>query len=252
MIIRVAVAVDTGMHRIGIKPEDAVEFIKRVESYPNLAVDGFFSHMSNADAADQSHAHGQAQKFHTMVDEIRAFRPDVDYRFSLANSAGLLSVKDSLFTDARPGIIQYGIMPSLDVPNRLGLKPVLSLHSEVVHVQHLEAGEGIGYGSTYITPEPMTIATIPVGYADGYPRSLSNRGTVLIQGTRCPVVGRICMDQFMVAVPDTITVKPGDKVVLLGSQGHESISALEIAALASTIPYEIFCGFSDRVPRQYI
>lgn len=143
-------------------------------------------------------------------------------------------------------------MPSLDVPNRLGLKPVLSLHSEVVHVQHLEAGEGIGYGSTYITPEPMTIATIPVGYADGYPRSLSNRGTVLIQGTRCPVVGRICMDQFMVAVPNTITVKPGDKVVLLGSQGHESISALEIAALASTIPYEIFCGFSDRVPRQYI
>lgn len=242
MIIRVAVAVDTGMHRIGIKPEDAVEFIKRVESYPNLAVDGFFSHMSNADAADQSHAHGQAQKFHTMVDEIRAFRPDADYRFSLANSAGLLSVKDSLFTDARPGIIQYGIMPSLDVPNRLGLKPVLSFHSEVVHVQHLEAGEG----------EPMTIATIPVGYADGYPRSLSNRGTVLIQGTRCPVVGRICMDQFMVAIPDTITVKPGDKVVLLGSQGHESISALEIAALASTIPYEIFCGFSDRVPRQYI
>ena len=240
------------MHRIGIKPEDVVEFIKRVESYHNLAVDGFFSHMSNADAADQSHAHGQAQKFHTMVDEIRAFRPDADYRFSLANSAGLLSVKDSLFTDARPGIIQYGIMPSLDVPNRLGLKPVLSLHSEVVHVQHLEAGEGIGYGSTYITPEPMTIATIPVGYADGYPRSLSNRGTVLIQGTRCPVVGRICMDQFMVAVPDTITVKPGDKVVLLGSQGHESISALEIAALASTIPYEIFCGFSDRVPRQYI
>ena len=213
MIIRVAVAVDTGMHRIGIKPEDAIEFIKRVESYPNLAVDGFFSHMSNADAADQSHAHGQAQKFHKMVDEIRAFRPDADYRFSLANSAGLLSV---------------------------------------VHVQHLEAGEGIGYGSTYVTPEPMTIATIPVGYADGYPRSLSNRGTVLIQGTRCPVVGRICMDQFMVAIPDTITVKPGDKVVLLGSQGHESISALEIAALASTIPYEIFCGFSDRVPRQYI
>ena len=115
-------------------------------------------------------------------------------------------------------------MPSLDVPNRLGLKPVLSFHSEVVHVQHVPAGEGIGYGSTYVTPEPMTIATIPVGYADGYPRSLSNRGTVLIHGTRCPVVGRICMDQFMVAVPDTITVKPGDKVVLLGSQGHESIS----------------------------
>ena len=158
MIIRVAVAVDTGMHRIGIKPEDAVEFIKRVESYENLEVDGFFSHMSNADAADQTHAHSQALKFHRMVDEIKAFRPDADYRFSLANSAGLLSVKDSLFTDARPGIIQYGIMPSLDVPNRLGLKPVLSFHSEVVHVQQVPAGEGIGgphIGANY--PWPMSI-----------------------------------------------------------------------------------------------
>ena len=203
MIIRVAVAVDTGMHRIGIKPEDAVEFIKRVESYENLEVDGFFSHMSNADAADQSHAHGQAQKFHKMVDEIRAFRPDADYRFSLANSAGLLSVKDSLFTDARPGIIQYGIMPSLDVPNRLGLKPVLSFHSEVVHVQHLEAGEGIGYGSTYVTPEPMTIATIPVGYADGYPRSLSNRGTVLIHGRLWPWTNFSAMSE---SFPDPLGV----------------------------------------------
>lgn len=252
IIIRVTVAVDTGMHRIGIQPENALQFIKHVEHFDHLEIDGFFSHMSNADAADQTHAHGQAERFHNMVDAIREFRPNIDYRFSLANSAGLLAVKDSLFTDARPGIIQYGIMPSLDVPNRLGLKPVLSFHSEVVHVQHLPAGEGIGYGSTYVTPEPMTIATIPVGYADGYPRSLSNRGSVLIHGTRCPVVGRICMDQFMVAVPPTITVKPGDKVVLLGSQGHESISALEIAALASTIPYEIFTGFSDRIPRQYI
>ena len=250
--IELAVAVDTGMHRIGINPDNAIDFIKHIDQYPNLHIDGFFSHMSNADAAYQSHAHGQAQKFHAMVDAIRAFRPDEEYRFSLANSAGLLSVKDSLFTDARPGIIQYGIMPSLDVPNRLGLKPVLSLHSEVVHVQHLPAGEGIGYGSTYVTPRPMTIATIPMGYADGYPRSLSNRGSVLIHGTRCPVVGRVCMDQFMVAIPDELTVVPGDKVVLLGAQGHESITALEIAALANTIPYEIFCGFSERVPRQYI
>ncbi len=251
-IIELAVAVDTGMHRIGIKPKDAVDFIKRIDNYPNLHIDGFFSHMANADAANQSHAHEQALYFHKMVGEIRAFRPDEDYRFSLANSAGLLAVKDSLFTDARPGIIQYGIMPSLDVPNKLGLKPVLSLHSEVVHTQHLQKGESIGYGSTYVTSQPMTIATVPIGYADGYPRSLSNRGAVLIHGTRCPVVGRVCMDQLMVRIPDEITVVPGDKVVLLGSQGHESITALEIAALAGTIPYEIFCGFSDRLPRQYI
>ena len=251
MTIPVCIAVDTGMHRIGIRPEDACAFIEKVESYSHLEVDGFFSHMANADAADQTHAHDQAALFGKMVQEVRAFRPDEDYRFSFANSAGLLAIKDSLYTDARPGIIQYGIMPSLDVPNRLGLKPVLSLHSEVVHVQHLEAGEGIGYGSTHVTSKPTTIATIPMGYADGYPRSLSNRGSVLIKGVRCPVVGRVCMDQFMVAVPDEITVEVGDHVVLLGQQGHESITALEIAALANTIPYEIFCGFSERVPRVY-
>ena len=251
MTIPVCIAVDTGMHRIGIRPEDACAFIEKVESYSHLEVDGFFYHMANADAADQTHAHDQAALFGKMVQEVRAFRPDEDYRFSFANSAGLLAIKDSLYTDARPGIIQYGIMPSLDVPNRLGLKPVLSLHSEVVHVQHLEAGEGIGYGSTHVASKPTTIATIPMGYADGYPRSLSNRGSVLIKGVRCPVVGRVCMDQFMVAVPDEITVEVGDHVVLLGQQGHESITALEIAALANTIPYEIFCGFSERVPRVY-
>lgn len=252
MIMPVCVAVDTGMHRIGIKPEEALVFIEMVEQYEHLQVDGFFSHMANADAADQTHAHEQAQRFGRMVEAIRAFRPDAEYRFSFANSAGLLSVKDSLFTDARPGIIQYGIMPSLDVPNRLGLKPVLSLHSEVVHVQTVPAGEGIGYGSTYVPAKDMRVATIPVGYADGYPRSLSNRGAVLIHGTRCPIVGRICMDQCMVAVPDHIEVVPGDKVVLLGAQGNESITALEVAAWAHTIPYEIFCGFSERVPRSYV
>lgn len=249
--IPVCIAVDTGMHRIGIDPQQACDFIQKVESYSNLSVDGFFSHMANADAADQSHAHEQAGRFGQMVEAVKAFRPDKDYRFSFANSAGLLAIKDSLYTDARPGIIQYGIMPSLDVPNRLGLRPVLSLHSEVVHVQDLGPGQGIGYGSTYVTTKPTRIATIPMGYADGYPRSLSNRGSVLIKGVRCPVVGRICMDQFMVAIPDEISVQVGDHVVLLGQQGHESITALEIATLANTIPYEIFCGFSERVPRIY-
>ena len=251
MTIPVCIAVDTGMHRIGIQPKDAWAFIEEIEAYSNLKVDGFFSHMANADAADQSHAHDQAASFGAMVEAVKAFRPDQDYRFSFANSAGLLAIKDSLYTDARPGIIQYGIMPSMDVPNRLGLKPVLSLHSEVVHVQHLEKGQGIGYGSTYVTTGPTTVATIPMGYADGYPRSLSNRGAVLIKGVRCPVVGRVCMDQFMVMVPQDVEVAVGDPVVLLGQQGHESITALEIAALANTIPYEIFCGFSERVPRVY-
>ena len=250
-IVECAIAVDTGMHRIGSNPEDVLAFLERVESYEYLRVDGFFSHLANGDAADQSHANFQVSQFRKVVETIRAHR-DEDYRFSLANSAGLLAVKDSLFNDARPGIIQYGIMPSMDVPNRLGLKPALSLYSKVVHVQHLPKGSSIGYGSTYTTTDAETIATIPVGYADGYPRALSNKGSVLIHGARCPIVGRICMDQFMVKVPEHITVAPGDAVVLLGKQGQESITALELAYLVGTIPYEIFCNFSERVPRHYI
>lgn len=251
VIVECAIAVDTGMHRIGIRPQDAMEFIEKVESYPHLRVDGFFSHMASADAADKTEAHAQTAAFRDMVTTIRKHRSD-PFRFSLANSAGLLAVKDSLFTDARPGIIQYGIMPSLDVPNRLGLKPALSFYSKVVHVQHLGGGEKIGYGGTYTTDRPMTIATVPVGYADGFPRSLSNRGSVLIHGKRCPIVGRVCMDQLMVAMPDGVGVAPGDEVVLIGTQGQESITVLELATLTGTIPYEIFTGFSERVPRIYI
>lgn len=251
MIVYCAVAIDTGMHRIGIRPEDALAFIEKVESYDRLKVDGFFSHLANGDAADRSHSTEQIQKFRQMVETIRAHRQE-DYRFSLANSAGLLWVKESLFNDARPGIIQYGIMPSLDVPNRLSLKPALSFHSKVVHIQHLDVGESVGYGCTYRTREPSVIATVPVGYGDGYPRSLSNRGSVLIQGVRCPIVGRICMDQLMVRVPDGVDVHVGDDVVLIGKQGHESITVLELAYLVGTIPYEIFCNFSERVPRSYV
>lgn len=249
-VVYCAVAVDTGMHRIGIAPEEVLSFIDMVDSYSHLKVEGIFSHMANADGADQTHAKAQVAAFRKIVEEVRLAKGD-GYRFSLANSAGLMALKESLFTDARPGIIQYGIMPSLDVPNTLGLRPVLSFHSEVVHVQHLEPGEYVGYGSTYVTKRPTTIATIPVGYADGFPRSLSNRGSVLIHGRRCPVAGRVCMDQIMVEVPEGMHVEPGDKVVLIGKQGHESITALEIATLTGTIPYEIFCGIAERVPRLY-
>ena len=250
-IVDCCIAVDTGMHRIGIRPEDAVAFMNKVESYPHLRVDGFFSHMACADSADKASALKQTEAFRSMVTAVRQVR-DEPFRFSMANSAGLLAIKDSLFTDARPGIIQYGIMPSLEVPNRLGLRPALSLYSKVVHVQHLPAGERVGYGGTYLTERPTTIATIPVGYADGIPRSLSNRGSVLSHGVRCPFAGRVCMDQLMVAVPDGVKVAPGDEVVIIGQQGHESITVLEMATLTGTIPYEIFCGFTERVPRVYI
>jgi len=250
-VTEVVVAVDTGMHRIGIDPQSALAFLERLDGYSHIKVRGFFTHMANADSADQSDAKVQIAAFRDMIETIQSCRTE-DYSFSMANSAGLMAIPESLFTDARPGIIQYGIMPSLDVPNTLGVKPILSFHSEVVHVQHLDEGKAVGYGSTYVTTKPTTIATIPVGYADGLPRVLSNRGSVLIHGVRCNIVGRVCMDQFMVAMPDGIDVAPGDKVVIIGKQGHESITALEIATLANTIPYEILCGIAERVPRIYV
>lgn len=251
-----SIAVDTGMHRIGVAPEHVLEFMDKVNGYSHLRVEGFFSHLANGDAADQTHANMQAKIFRDVVHTIKEQRGD-HYRFSLANSAGLLVVENSLlndaFNDSRPGIIQYGIMPSMDVPNRLGLRPALSFFSKVVHVQHLKSGESIGYGSTFTTTSRhTTIATIPVGYADGYPRTLSNRGHVLIHGRRCPIVGRICMDQLMVEVPPGVLCQPGDDVVLIGTQGNESITVLEVAYLVGTIPYEIFCNFSERVPRVYV
>lgn len=245
------IAVDTGMHRIGIAPEEAMKMVARIESYAHLRVNGFFSHLANADAVDLTHARRQTERFCTMMKEIRSQR-NVNYRFSLANSAALLVLPNAFFTDVRPGIIQYGIMPSPNVPNILGLQPVLSLHSTVVQTQRLATGESVGYGSSYAVTRPVTLATLPVGYADGYPRSLSNCGEVLIHGYRCPVVGRVCMDQTIVALPENVDATPGDEVVLIGTQDKETITAYELAALAGTIPYEILSGISARVPRIYV
>ncbi|MGI6075826.1 MAG: alanine racemase [Pyramidobacter sp.] len=249
--VECCIAVDTGMHRIGIVPEDALDMMDRIEAFPHLRVNGFFSHMANADAADQSHAKGQIEGFAQMAKRVKAQR-GAHYRFSIANSAGLLAIPESIFTDVRPGIIMYGLMPSECVPNRLDLEPVLSFHSHVVHVQHLRRGESVGYGSAFTAESPCTVATLPVGYADGYPRCLSNRSSVLIAGKRCPVVGHICMDQLMVRLPDGLSAVPGDEAVLIGRQGGECIAAEELARLAGTIAYEIVSDVAARVPRQYV
>ena len=249
--VECCIAVDTGMHRIGIAPENALDMAARIETFPHLKVNGFFSHMANADAADRSDAEGQIGRFARMVRRVEAQR-GTQNRFSLANSAGLLSIPESIFTDVRPGIIMYGLMPSDCVDNRLGLEPVLSFYSQVVHVQCLRRGESVGYGSAFTAESPCVVATLPVGYADGYPRCLSNRSSVLIGGKRCPVVGHICMDQLMVRVPDGVSVAPGDEAVLLGRQGAEEITADELARLAGTISYEIVSDVAARVPRQYV
>ena len=251
--VHIHIALDTGMTRIGYADiPESVEEIKKIAELPNLEIEGMFTHFARADEYDRSPAMVQLERYQDFSKRVEEAGVDIPLHHC-SNSAGIIRVPEANLSIVRAGITIYGIYPSSEVERDIvKLAPVMELKSHITYVKDVPAGAAISYGGTYVADKKKRVATIPVGYADGYPRSLSNRGTVLIHGTRCPVVGRICMDQFMVAVPDTITVQPGDKVVLLGSQGHESISALEIAALPSTIPYEIFCGFSERVPRQYI
>lgn len=250
-VISCMLAINTGMNRIGVPAEKALDMVERIKLYPNLKLRGFFTHMANGDSPDQESAKNQIKLFKAMFYHIQAAYPGEEFVFSMNNSAGTLAFPESQFNSVRPGIILYGINPLSTKLDGEGVKPFLSLKSRVTQVVRLPGGVSIGYGSTYTLPNEMTIATIPIGYADGYPRILSNRGSVLIGGARCPVVGRICMDMLMVAVPDEVAVKVGDDVVLIGTQGEEEITVNEIARLADTIPYEIFTGLSLRVPRIY-
>lgn len=248
--IKCMVAVDTGMHRIGIRPKQALEFLEKVDKYPNLKVVGFFTHMACADQEDKTSAYKQIAKFKAMIATIKENRSE-DYFYSMNNSAGSLAIPESQFSSVRPGIILYGVSP-FDCPlEDERIRPVLTLKSSVLHVQEIEAGEKVGYGGTYTAKELTTIATIPIGYADGYPRMLSNKGVVLIQGVRCKIAGNVCMDQLMVEIPKGMIVKPGEEVVLIGKQGQEQIYIEELAQLANTISYEVFTTFTERVPRIY-
>lgn len=249
-VIKCMVAVDTGMHRIGIRPQEALSFLEKVDDYPNLQVVGFFTHMACADHEDKTSAYNQIAKFKAMMTEVKANRTE-KYFYSMNNSAGSLSIPESQFSSVRPGIILYGVSPFAVPLEDERIRPVLTLKSAVVHVQEIEPGEKVGYGGTYTAKETTKIATIPIGYADGYPRMLSNRGVVLIKGVRCKIAGNVCMDQLMVEIPKDMQVEAGEEVVLIGKQGDEQIYIEELAQLANTIPYEVFTTFTERVPRIY-
>ncbi len=249
-VIHCMIAVDTGMHRIGVTPENVLSFLETIDNYKNLAVDGFFSHMACADWEDKTEAYRQLNAFIDMMNEVKANRSE-DYFFSMNNSAGALSIPEGQLTAVRPGIILYGVSPFANPLEDERIRPVLSLKSVVVHLQDLEEGDHVGYSYRYTCTKPTKIATIPIGYGDGYPRLLSNTGFVLIRGVRCRIAGSVCMDQIMVEVPDGVDVQVGDEVVLIGKQGNEQIFIEELSQAAGTIVYEIFTGLTDRVPRVY-
>ena len=245
-MVEVMLPIDTGMNRIGTHAKDLPVFLEKLKRYPHLHIHGLFTHMATADAKNKSKAYKQLSEFEEALSAMPSLENLV---VSAASSAGVVDIPESWYNLVRPGIIQYGLSPSNTMLNYLDLKYMMTVVSHVTHVQVLRKGETVGYGATYMAEKDMKIATIPIGYADGYPRDLSNKGEVLIRGKRCPIVGRICMDQFMAAVGDT--VMPGDEVVLIGKQGMEEIKVDELAELTGTIHYEILCGMR-RIPRIFI
>ena len=248
-VAKIHIKLDTGMGRIGFVPgEESAAEIKRIFDLKNIEVEGVFTHFATADEADLGPSKAQAKLFEDFVNSLEADGYFFKIRH-ICNSAGVLVMDGNYDNMVRAGIIIYGLRPSAEVKCDIDLKPALELVSHVAYVQEVGAGFTVSYGSTYTTSGKTKIATIPVGYGDGYPRSLSNKGRVIVNGCYAPIIGRVCMDQFMVDVTDVPDVKQGDEVILIGKQGDCEITVDEIADIAGTINYEIVCGINKRVPR---
>ena len=244
-------AVDTGMSRIGFQvTEEDADLCAKIAGLPYLQAEGIFSHFATADCKDLSKSHRQAELFDRFVEMLEARGVKIPLRH-MDNSAGLMNFENH-YEMVRSGIVTYGLYPSEDVAKaHLNIRPALQWLSRVTHVKELPADREISYGGTYVTTKPTRVATVPVGYADGYRRSLSGKFYVLIRGKRAPILGRVCMDQMMVDVTDIPGVSLNDKVVLVGRSGEEQITVEQIAAAADSFNYEFICGISRRVPRVY-
>lgn len=247
---RVHLKIDTGMGRIGVNWANALPFIEAALSLPELEVVGIYSHLATADGEDPSFTREQLGRFARVIDQVSQKGHKFPF-IHIANSGALFQHEVGSFNLVRLGISLYGCHPSDEVKVPVFLEPVMSLLSEVVFVKRVQKGTPVSYGCTWRTPKETTIATIPIGYGDGYPRALSNKGQVLIRGQRMPVVGTVCMDQLMVDCGD-VRVEVGDPVALIGSQGEERISAEEMARWLNTIPYEVTTQINTRVPRVFI
>ncbi len=251
---RIHLAVDTGMSRIGFQVDSqSADCIAKIASLPGIEAEGMFSHFSCADMTDKEFSGRQIRCFEQMISMLEERGVDIPVKH-LCNSAGIMEFDSSRYSMVRSGIITYGLYPSDEVvKEHLHLTPAMSWKAHVIHVKELPAGRGVGYGATYVTEKESTkIATVSVGYADGYPRSLSSRGRVLIRGQYAPIIGRVCMDQMMVDVTDIPDVQVEDVVTLVGTDGENSIPIEELGELAGSFNYEMVCGVSSRVPRLYV
>lgn len=250
----VHVKVDTGMSRIGIRPdEEGLAFMEWAAGLPHVAMEGAFTHFARADEEDKGSARAQLLQFTEFLGKVKARTGKEIPIKHCSNSAGILTLPEANLSLVRAGIILYGLSPSEEVTKEiLSLRPVLSLKSHLVYVKEVEAGTPVSYGGTYVTSRRMRIATVPVGYGDGYPRSLSNKGYVLIRGKRAQILGRVCMDQFMADVTDIPEAKEGDEVTLIGRDGAEEITMEALGALSGRFNYELACDLGKRIPRVYL
>jgi len=246
-VIKVHIKIDTGMGRIGILYQDALRFIEKVCRMKYINIEGIFTHFPCADT-NRNFTIYQVEIFKRLISRLERKGICVPLCHA-ANSLGIVNYENSHFNMVRPGIMLYGLYPAPGL--KISLKPVMSLKTKVVYVKRVPKGWGISYGHTYVTPRDTYIATLPIGYGDGYPRNLSNTGYVIIKGKLLKISGVVCMDQIMVDVGD-LKVKVGDEVVLIGSQGENKITVENLSRLCGTIPYEIVCGLGSRIPRIYL
>ncbi len=249
---KIHIKVDTGMSRIGFADNSkSAEIIKEISLLPNIKIDGIFTHLARADEKDKSAATEQYKRFMNFVNLLEAKGIKIPNKH-ISNSAAIMELGEMNLDIVRSGIITYGLYPSDEMDKeKFPLEPALQWKTYISYVKKLPKGIAVGYGGTYVTERETVVATIPVGYADGYPRSLSNKGQVIIKGKRANIIGRICMDQFMVDVTHIENVTCGDEVTLIGKDGKEEISCDEAANLAGSFNYEFVCDISKRVPRVY-
>lgn len=250
--VKVHIKIDTGMSRLGMKVnEETIETIKEINKLPNLIIEGIFTHFAVADETQKEFTYNQAQKFKFICDALE--KEDINIPIKhVSNSAAIIDLPEMNYNMVRAGIMLYGLYPSNQVDkNKVKLKEVMSLKVKISHVKEIEKGIGVSYGLLYKADKPAKIATLPIGYADGYTRLLSGKAKALVNGKKVPVIGRICMDQCMIEVTG-LDVNTGDEVILFGQDGNNYITIDDVAQNIETINYEIVCMISKRVPRVYI
>lgn len=250
--VAVHLKVDTGMHRLGLRPDQVVAFARQVATLPGVQIEGLFTHFATADRADAAYAGEQLRRFREVLDAWEGAGLPRPRYVHAANSAAALRLPEARFDLVRPGIALYGLHPSEDAPLPEGFSPALALKTQLAQVHDLPAGEPVSYGGTWVTPRPSRIGVLPLGYADGVRRAPATWGDVLVRGRRAPLVGRVCMDMCMVDVTDVPGVRAGDEVVLIGEQGGQRITAEEVGARLGTINYEVVCQILARVPREIV